>query len=156
MLKFCLLVVGKLKDACWREAADDYVKRLSPYAKMSVVEVAQEPTGATVSGAKSMKAEGERLLARLPADSFIVVLERTGKELGSMEFAELVRREGEGGRTVTFIIGGAEGLDATVLSRANAKLSLSKMTLLHEMARVMLIEQLYRATTILSGKTYHR
>lgn len=156
MLKISLLVVGKLKEGFWREASLDYEKRLSPYAKLAVIEVPAEPTSATVSGAQSMKAEGERLMARLPDDSFVVALERTGKEIGSIEFAELLRREGEGGRTVALVIGGAEGLDAAVLARANMKLSLSKMTLLHEMARVMLIEQLYRAATILAGKTYHR
>jgi 23S rRNA (pseudouridine1915-N3)-methyltransferase len=156
MLKITVLAVGKLKEKCWQEVAADYTKRVAPYAKLSVVEVTPEPTGATVSGSQSMKAEGERLLARIPADSFVVALERTGKEMSSTEFAALLQREGEGGRTVSFIVGGAEGLDGQVLAKANLKLSFSKMTFLHEMARVFLLEQLYRAATILAGKTYHR
>lgn len=156
MLKISLLAVGKIKEQNWKGGMEEYGKRLAPYARLTIEEVTAEPTGPTVTGAQSMKAEGERLLARLPDDAYVIALERTGKELSSIEFAAMLRREGDGGRTIAFVIGGAEGLDGAVLARANMKLSMSKMTFVHEMARVILVEQLYRAMTIIAGKTYHR
>jgi 23S rRNA (pseudouridine1915-N3)-methyltransferase len=156
MLKIKLLVVGKLKESSWQEAQADFIKRLSPFARIELIEVAPESTTATAGAERSMKLEGERLISRLDTDSFIVALDRLGKEIGSLDLAKLLREEGDGGRELTFIIGGAEGLDVAVLARANKKISLSKMTFTHEMARVFLLEQLYRAATILAGKTYHR
>lgn len=156
MLKIKLLVVGKLKESAWKEAQTDYIKRLSPFARVELVEVAPEATTATAGAERSMKLEGERLISRLGTDSLIVALDRLGKEIGSLDLAKMLRDEGDSGRELTFIIGGAEGLDPAVLARANKKISLSKMTFTHEMARVFLLEQLYRAATILAGKTYHR
>ena len=156
MLKISLLAVGKIKESYWKESLSEYGKRLSPYTKLDIIEVAAEPTGATTTGLQSMRSEAERILARIPEGAFVVALERTGKEISSLDFAQLLKREGEGGRTIVFIIGGAEGLDSAVLALANAKISLSKMTFVHEMARVILLEQIYRAMTIIAGKTYHR
>ncbi|MEY4723488.1 MAG: rRNA ((1915)-N(3))-methyltransferase RlmH [Candidatus Parcubacteria bacterium] len=155
-MNILVLAVGRIKEGYWREALAEYEKRLSLTAKMEIVEVAAEPTGATVTGTQSMTAEGARLLARIPDDAFVIALERTGKELSSVEFAGLLRDEGERGTRLVFIIGGAEGLDAPVLARAQRKLSMSKMTFVHEMARVILLEQIYRAGMILGGRAYHR
>lgn len=156
MLKIKLLVVGKLKESSWQEAQADFIKRLSPFARIELIEVTPESTTATAGAERSMKLEGERILTRLGSGGIVVALDRLGKEISSLDFAKLLRDEGEGGRELTFVIGGAEGLDPAVLARANKKISLSKMTFTHEMARVFLLEQLYRAATILAGKTYHR
>lgn len=156
MYKIRLIVVGKLKETSWAEAQAEFLRRLAPFAKTEVVEVAPEATGATAGSERSMKLEGERLLGRLADTDFVIALDRLGKEMDSAGLAAMIRDEGEAGRTLTFVIGGAEGLDAAVLARANKKISLSKMTFTHEMARVFLLEQIYRAMTILAGKPYHR
>jgi 23S rRNA (pseudouridine1915-N3)-methyltransferase len=158
MMNIQVLAVGRIKEPFWREALQEYQKRLNAFAKLEIIEVAAEPTGTTVTGAQSMSAEGERLLSRLPdtGGAFVIALERTGKERSSMEFAELLRDEGVRGERLIFVIGGAEGLAVPVLARAQAKLSLSRMTLAHEMARVLLLEQIYRAGMILGGRAYHR
>lgn len=156
MFKFRLISVGKLKESAWLEAQEEFSRRLGPYARIEIIEVAPEATSTTVNGAQSMKLEGERLQSRLSDTDFVIALDRLGKEIDSQQFASLLRDEGEAGRTIAFVIGGAEGLDANVLARCDRKISLSKMTFTHEMARVFLLEQVYRAMTILAGKPYHR
>ncbi len=155
MLHCTVLAVGAVKEDHWHEAAEEYLRRLKPYMKVEVIEVAAEPFGGTVTPTQSMAAEGERLLKRLPAGAIVMALERTGKEISSTEFAETLDREGETGAHLVFVVGGTAGLDATVLARAQKKISMSKMTFTHEMARVFLLEQLYRAATIIAGKSYH-
>jgi len=155
MLKVTLIAVGAVKEPYWRDGAAEFEKRMKPFYKFEVVEVAAEPFGGSVTAEQSMRSEGERILKRVPDGAFVVALERTGKELGSIELAELLRNEGEGGAHLVFIIGGAAGLSPEVLARATRKISMSKMTFTHEMARVFLLEQLYRAATILAGKAYH-
>lgn len=155
MFKLTMLAVGGLKEPYWKQAQAEFLRRLSPFAKMEIVEVAAEPFGGSVTAEQSMRAEGERLLKRLPADAFIIALDRAGKALSSPDFAQLVQDEGGSGTHVVFVVGGAAGLDAAVLARAQRKLSLSAMTFTHEMARVFLLEQTYRAMTILAGKAYH-
>ncbi len=155
MLKITVLVVGKLKESYWKEAESEFLKRLSPYAKVTITELEGAPMTSTADAAKSMRMEAERILNRIPESSYIVALERTGKHLSSEAFAKVLADAGEGGGHVTLIIGGAAGLDGSVLERAALKLSISDMTFTHEMARVFLMEQLYRASTILAGKKYH-
>ncbi len=156
MLKCTIYAVGKLKETWWQEAQKEYFRRLHTTMKINIIEVAAEALGSTVSEARAMQLEGERLLRRLPADAYVVALERTGKTLSSPELATLLDNEGGSGREIVFVVGGSAGLASDVLARANTKISFSKMTFTHEMARVILLEQLYRATTILSGKPYHR
>lgn len=156
MLKCVVYAVGKLKETWWREAQEEYLLRLKPSMKMEVVEVEAEALGSTVSAAQAMRAEGARLLKRVPDDACVIALERTGQLLSSTELAALLGRAGGAGHAIAFLIGGSAGLDAAVLSRADAKISFSKLTFTHEMARVLLLEQLYRVTAILSGKPYHR
>jgi 23S rRNA (pseudouridine1915-N3)-methyltransferase len=155
MFHCTMMTVGKLKESHWREAQAEYLRRLGPFMKIEVIEVEAEPFGGTVTAAQAMKTEGERILKRLPDDAFVVALERTGKEMSSVAFSELLTSEGDAGAHVVFVIGGAAGLDATVLARARRKISLSEMTFTHEMARVIMLEQLYRAMTIIAGKAYH-
>lgn len=155
MYKITFLTVGSLKEPHWRQAQDEYVRRLSPFAKAEVVEVAAEPFGGSVTAGQSMRAEGERLLKRLPKDAVVVALERTGMKMPSVDFARMIQEEGGNGAHLVFVIGGTAGLDAPVLAAARRKLSLSMMTFTHEMARIIVIEQVYRAMTILAGKAYH-
>ena len=156
MLKITVVAVGKLKETWWQEAQAEYLRRLTTGTKMTVVEVAAEALNATITETQAMRDEGMRLLRRLPEAAYVVALERTGRELSSPELATLLKNEGGTGREIVFVIGGSAGLDEAVLARANKKISLSHLTFVHEMARVILLEQLYRVTTILSGKPYHR
>ncbi len=155
MLHCTLLAVGAVKESHWREAAEEYLRRLKPYMKIEVIEVGAEAFGGTKTAEQSMTAEGERILKRLPAGAIVIAMERTGREISSVELAEMLTREGGTGTHLVFVIGGTAGLDTAVLARAQKKISISKMTFTHEMARVFLLEQLYRAATIIAGKSYH-
>lgn len=155
MFSIEILAVGKLKESWWREAAEEYLRRLSPYARMKVTEVAASPITGTVSPRSSMAEEGRRLCAALREGARTIVMDRAGRPMTSERFAKLIASETEGGKALQFVVGGAAGLSADVISRANKVVSLSELTFTHEMARVILLEQLYRAATILSGKKYH-
>ncbi len=150
-----MIAVGALKEPHWRQAQEEYLRRLAPFAKTDVVEVPAEPFGGSVTAAQSMRAEGERILKRLPKDAEVVAFERTGARMPSLEFAKMLEEEGGAGTHLVFVVGGAAGLDKAVLDASRKKISLSAMTLTHEMARVVVLEQLYRAMTILGGKAYH-
>jgi 23S rRNA (pseudouridine1915-N3)-methyltransferase len=155
MFKMTFLAVGKLKEKHWKDAQDEFLRRLSPFAKTELIEVAAEPFGGSVTAAQSMRAEGTKLLKRIPEDAEIIALERTGKAMSSVDFARMIEDLGGAGRHLAFVIGGAAGLDAAVLAKADRKISMSAMTYTHEMARIILLEQAYRAMTILTGKPYH-
>ncbi|HTK04836.1 MAG TPA: 23S rRNA (pseudouridine(1915)-N(3))-methyltransferase RlmH [Candidatus Eisenbacteria bacterium] len=155
MFKITIIAVGSLKESWWKEAQAEFLRRLSPFAKVDVQEIDAEPFGGAVTAEQSMRLEGARILKRLPADGYVIALERTGKTVSSPEFARLLDEEGGTGTTLVIIVGGAAGLDPAVLAEAGKKVSMSAMTFTHEMARVFLLEQLYRAMTILAGKAYH-
>jgi 23S rRNA (pseudouridine1915-N3)-methyltransferase len=156
MSKIILLCVGKLKEKWWAAAQEEYAKRLAPVMRVEIIEVAPEPTSATLSPEQSMRAEGERLMKRIDDDAFVVALERTGRELSSSELADKLLEPMSRGRQVVFVIGGSEGLAEAVLKRADYKWSLSQLTFVHEMARVIVLEQIYRATMIRAGRKYHK
>lgn len=153
--RISLIAVGKLKEDYWRAAQDEYLKRLKNYAKIEVIEVAPEALGPTVTPTQSLTAEGEKLLKAVPDDAFVIALDVAGKPMASELLAERCREWGGNGAHLAFVIGGAAGISQAVLQRAQAKLSLSPMTFTHELARVVLLEQVYRAMTILAGKKYH-
>lgn len=155
MLKIEIWAVGKLKEPHWQMAAAEFLKRLKPFAKLTCQEIAPSPLTETVTAAQARREEGERLLRRLPDDAFVVALDRRGDALASEKFAAWLADAGGAGRTLAFVIGGAAGLDEAVLRRAQKRLSFSELTFTHEMARLLLLEQLYRGATILAGKKYH-
>ncbi|MFH2063548.1 MAG: 23S rRNA (pseudouridine(1915)-N(3))-methyltransferase RlmH [bacterium] len=151
-----VVCVGKMKERHWTAAQEEYLKRLGPLARIEVVEVAAERLGGSVTDEEAMRREGERLLRQVPDGAAMIALDRTGRQIPSESFAEQLRKLGETGRPICFLIGGAAGLSPAVLQRADLKLSLSEMTLPHELARVFLVEQLYRALSISHGGKYHR
>jgi 23S rRNA (pseudouridine1915-N3)-methyltransferase len=155
-----LLTVGKLKEKYWVGAVEEYKKRLSSYAKVSVVEVSDEPTPDNASPAQEeqiKRKEAEKLLAKVGERDYVIALAIEGKSITSEEFAEhLDKMAGQGYSTFTFVIGGSLGLHETVLQRANYKLSFSKFTFPHQMVRVILLEQVYRAFRIQRGEPYHK
>lgn len=156
MQKIQIITVGKLKEKWWQEAQIEYVKRLGSAFKLDISEVTPEPTSSTVSSEQSMRAEGSKILKRLPENSYVIALERTGREFDSPTLAAKLAELDSRGQGLTLVIGGSEGLDAAVLERADLKWSLSKLTFIHEMARIILLEQLYRSHCIMTGKKYHK
>jgi len=159
-MRLGIVCAGRLKEAYWRDAAGEYKKRLSRYAELELVEVADEPAPEKLSAAqraKAMEREGERLLAAIGPREFVVALCIDGKERASEELAADLDAWLAGGYPrVAFVIGGSLGLSPAVLARADFRLSLSRLTFPHQLARVMLLEQLYRAFKILHGEPYHK
>ncbi len=155
MYRFRILAVGPLHHDYAKEAAAEYAKRLRPFAKLEVEEIEKRAFKSLSERERVQGVEGAHLVAHLTNNEYVIALDETGKTMDSQKFAQLLKREGETGRIVTFLIGGPLGLSSETKAAAHLTLSLSPLTFPHEMARVVLLEQLYRAMTILSGKTYH-
>lgn len=155
-----ILCVGKLKEAYWRDAVAEYAKRLQRFGPFSIIELADLPEPKNASAAdiqKIIAQEGEAMLAQLKPRDYVVALCIDGKQRDSLAFADdIARIESSGAARAVFLIGGSNGLSQAVISRANAKFSFSPMTFPHQLARVMLLEQLYRARKILANETYHK
>lgn len=155
-MKLRLVCVGKLAETWQRLAAEDYAGRLQHYFPLDIVELKEEKGGRKGDIAGLLKREGERILEKVPSQSLLVVLDERGRSLGSEQLAERLGNEMlHGGRDWCLVIGGPYGLDPAVRQRADLLLSLSKMTFTHQMARLFLLEQLYRSSTILRNEPYH-
>jgi 23S rRNA (pseudouridine1915-N3)-methyltransferase len=154
-VKIAVIAVGRLKERYWREAADEYLKRLRPYATVREIEIADRDVSR--DEARALAEEGADIARALPEGSYVVALDVTGDELTSEGFAACLSARGlEGRSSVTFVIGGSAGLAPEVLSRTDERLSLGRITLPHQLARVVLFEQVYRAFRISRGEPYHR
>ncbi len=152
--------VGKLKDRFYEEAASEYAKRLSRFCSLTIAEVMDEKAPESLSPAEEKRVkerEGERLLAKIRENEFVVCLTIDGKRMTSEAFSAFVAQTFDRGAScMTFVIGGSLGLSERVLLRANASLSLSDMTLPHRLCRVFLLEQIYRAFKIEAREPYHK
>lgn len=159
MFHITILAVGRLKEKYLADGAAEYLKRLSPYARVEVFEVRDESFAESFSppeltGVKER--EGQRLLKRLRRETFLVALDPRGKLFSSEEMAGVIREKAlEGKGDLTFIIGGALGLSQKVLERADLRLSFSKMTFPHQLMRLVLLEQIYRWFKIHRREPYH-
>jgi 23S rRNA (pseudouridine1915-N3)-methyltransferase len=149
-----LLAVGRDRSGLYAPAVEEYARRIGRWARFEVVELPEARRHAGTTRARDE--EGEAILSRLGERERLVALDERGSEPTSAELARRLRAWLEGGRDVAFAVGGADGLSAAVLARAEERLSLSRMTLAHRLARLVLAEQLYRAFTILRGEPYHR
>lgn len=155
-----IIAVGRLRESFWQEAASDYIRRLRPYARLEMVEVAISSKEAASPAAefRAMEGEGAAILDKLKRHSGpVIVLDRKGDALDSQKLAE--RLEGlilEGKSEVAFIIGGPLGLSPVVIDRADLLLSFSPMTFPHQMMRVILLEQIYRSFRIMHHEPYHK
>lgn len=160
MLKITLIAVGKMKESYLAEAQKEYEKRLGAFCQLTVCEVAAAKTGEKESAAdrkKAMEEEAERISAKIPPRSYVMAMCIEGKTESSEDLAALLDRlPGEGYSDLCFIIGGSYGLADTVKQEADCRLSMSPMTFPHTLARVMLLEQLYRGFKINGGGTYHK
>ena len=155
-----VICVGKLKERFYEEAVSEFVKRLSRYASVELIEVADEKAPEKLSAAQREQVkfeEGKRMLIKLDKSDFVVALAIEGKELSSPALADTIQswmNDGKG--SFAFLIGGSLGLSTEVLSRADYLLSFGKMTFSHQVFRVMLLEQLYRAFKIINNEPYHK
>lgn len=154
-MEITLIAVGKTTIDYIRTGIEEYFKRLRHYITFNVEIVADIRAG-KLSESQQKNAEGERILSLLKPSDYVVLLDERGKQYTSDEFAILLQKQMASGlKRLVFVIGGPYGFSPEVYSRANSKLSLSKMTLNHEMVRLFFIEQVYRGMTILRGEPYH-
>lgn len=159
-MNITLVTVGKIKEKFYRDAVDEFVKRLSRYCKIRIVEVADEntPNHAPESIEEQIKnKEGERILKNITDSMHVIALAIEGKELSSVRFAKKLETMGiEGTSDICFVIGGSLGLSKDVYKRADELLSFSSMTFPHQLMRVILLEQVYRCFRIIHNEPYHK
>ena len=148
-MKFRFVWIGKTKDKNWKALQDEYLRRLSHFVKCEITELKDTGEGAEI--------EGERILAALNPRTFAVLLDVKGEAISSPDLADKIERwQNQGLKEVTFVIGGADGVSRRVAETVGLSLSLSFLTFTHEMARAVLLEQLYRAYTIIKGFPYQK
>ena len=147
-----IITVGKIKEKYIREGIDEYLKRLTKYAKIELIELDDE----CFDKEKNLKKEAEKIEKKLNKKSFIITLEIEGKQLNSLEFANLIDKTTVNNSDITFIIGGSYGLSSDIKKLSNYRLSFSNMTFPHQLFRLIFIEQLYRSYKILNNETYHK
>lgn len=159
-MKIDIIAVGKVKEKFYRDAMDEFSKRLSKYCKLQIIEVSDEktPDGASEAMEEQIKArEAERILKNVKEEAYVFTLEILGKKYNSVEFANCINNLGIQGKShIQFIIGGSLGLHSSVSKRSDAKISFSDMTFPHQLMRVILLEQVYRGFRIIAGEPYHK
>lgn len=155
MIPIKIITISKLKDGPWKELQEHYLKLMSPFVRMDLVEIKPEKFQDMSQREKVLEIEAEKVRKQIPEGATVVVLEATGKTYASEPFSSKVQEWADGGKTLCFILGGPLGLSDEIKKSADHLLSFSPMTFPHDMARVMLLEQLYRASTISAEKTYH-
>ena len=159
-MKIKLIVVGKIKDSFLEAGTNEYIKRIKPYCNIEILEVKDErmsdrPNEAEISKAKNE--EGERILKQIKPSDFVINLDLNKKEFDSESFAMYLDKTFEKANSqITFVIGGSYGLSDDVKNRGNDAISLSKLTFLHTMTRLILLEQIYRSFKINNNETYHK
>ena len=159
MLNIKIVCVGKLKERYWRDACAEYMKRLGAYCSLSVIELKEEKLPAHASRADEenvITKEGKAILGKVSPGDFVIALDIGGKELSSEQLAARIEKESFTSPVIDFIIGGSLGLSPEVKSRADLRLSFGPITLPHQLARIVLLEQIYRAFKINAGETYHK
>ena len=160
MLAVKLICVGKMRERFYIDAFEEYRKRLGAYCRLECQEIAEQRLGDSPTQGQigtALEKEAAEILRSIPADAFVAALCVEGREKSSEEFASLfTERENSGKPKICFLVGGSYGLSETVKARADLRLSMSKMTFPHHLARVMLAEQIYRAFKIGEGSRYHK
>lgn len=159
-MKIKIVTVGKLKEKYLKDGIAEYTKRILRFAKLEMIELADEKTpdkASELDNQKILETEGARILSKVGERDFVVVLAIEGKTLSSEEFSKQLEQASiKGYSTLTFIIGGSLGLAPVVKNRANLSVSFGRLTLPHQLMRLVLIEQIYRAFTIQQGSPYHK
>lgn len=155
MMNIRVITLGKLKESFWKDAQVEYLKRLRPYAKIELVEIPEVSFGSLDDRERVTKKEAEIVLKKIADDDVVIALDEHGKEFPSVQLAEFFKTKSAHGERLVCIIGGPLGLHKMLRGRAQFTLSLSQLTFPHQMARIILLEQIYRSHTILTGKQYH-
>lgn len=156
-MNFKIIALGKIKEKFLKEGIDEFLKRLTPYASVEMVELSPIEIKDENLTSKVLEKEGEKILAQIKPNSYVITLEIDGANFSSEKFAKKLEEvANQGYNEIVFVIGSSCGLAKTVSSKADFKLSLSKMTFLHQFARLLLVEQIYRAFKIQKGETYHK
>lgn len=155
MYSIDIIAVGTLKEKYLQSIFEDYRKRLSPYARCNIFEVKEESFLKLGEKKQVIHKEEERIQKKIQKDSIVCVLDQKGKEMTSEEFAVFIQKQGEGGRRLSFVLGGALGTSDAFKQHSHHLVSLSRLTLPHQLARIVLLEQLYRSMTLLHKKQYH-
>lgn len=146
-----IVCVGKIKEKYLSLAIAEYLKRLSKYTKVDIVQVADE-----ANAEKALKVEGEKIISKIRDDEYVIALDISGEGVSSIDFAKKINNVFNSYSKLTFVIGGSYGLSSQVKKRSNYLLSFSKMTFPHQMFRVILLEQIYRAYKINNNESYHK
>ncbi len=158
-MNMALICMGRLKEKYWRDAAAEYEKRLSRFGRFETIELPDLPEPANSSPAiegQIKRKEGDAILSKLRDGDIVVCLCIDGKQMDSVQLSKKLTELTDTGRRVVFVIGGSLGLSEAVVARAQLKLSFSPMTFPHQLARIMLLEQTYRAMKIAAGERYHK
>lgn len=159
-MKIKIITVGKIKEKYFINAIEEYVKRLSSYTKLEIIEIGDEsiPEKCSEKLAESIKEkEGQKVLSRIKDDELVVTLEIEGNSFDSVQFSNYIENAMINGKsTITFLIGGSLGHGECILKRSNFKISFSNMTFTHQMMKLFLIEQIYRAFKIMKNENYHK
>ena len=156
-MKIKIIALGKIKEKFLKDGIDEFLKRLTPYASLEIIELSPVEIKDENLTQKALEQEGEKILSNIKPNSYVITLEILGKQLSSEDFALKINEiTNSGVGELVFIIGSSCGIAPSVSQRANFKLSISKMTFLHQFARLLLVEQIYRAFKILKGETYHK
>lgn len=159
-LQIQLIVVGKIKERYLSDGIAEYIKRMGPYAKIQITELSDEKAPETMSTAEELQVkerEGERILSHIKSDAHVIALAINGQNWSSEELAaQLNHHSTYGSSHFVFVIGGSLGLSGAVLKRANQQLSFGRMTFPHQLMRLILVEQIYRACKIMRGEPYHK
>ena len=159
-MNISIITIGKLKEKYLKQGIDEYLKRLSAYAKIDIVELADEKAPEQLSDAEMEQVknkEGERILAKISEDTHVIALAIEGKQRSSEELAKEMDKLATYGKSkIAFVIGGSLGLSSDVMKRANDTLSFSKMTFPHQLMKLILLEQVYRGFRINRGEPYHK
>ena len=156
-MKIKVIALGKIKEKFLKDGIDEFLKRLTPYTSLEIVELNPVEIKDDNLITKALDEEGENILSHIKDNSFVITLEIQGKQLSSEELAQKINEITISGVSeLVFVIGSSCGISPIVSQRADFKLSMSKMTFLHQFARLILVEQIYRAFKILKGEKYHK
>lgn len=156
-MKIKIIALGKIKEKFLKEGIDEFLKRLTPYAAVEIIELTPVEIKDEHLTQRALDEEGGKILSYIKPQSYVITMEINGKQLSSEDFAEKITAlTNEGQSEIIFVIGSSCGISKNVSARANFKMSMSKMTFLHQFARLILVEQIYRAFKIIKGETYHK
>ena len=156
-LKIKIIALGKIKEKFLKDGIDEFLKRLTPYTSISIQELSPIEIKDENLTEKVLTEEGDKILSYIKPLDYVITMEINGKQFSSEEFAQhITTLTNDGVQEIVFVIGSSCGIGKNVSARANLKMSMSKMTFLHQFARLILVEQIYRAFKIIKGETYHK